>query len=94
MREFHSMRWKQLKFTNQKIKPKDTLKSNEMQLPLEKSKIKSKLKDLDEFKTEKELKEYLKTLDLSEVLEIYYIQSYEISRIRKIILNSVKNNNK
>ena len=66
------------------------MKLNELQLPLERSKIESQMKDLDDFETEEELKEYLETLDLSELIEIYYIQSCEINGIRKIILDSVK----
>lgn len=66
------------------------MKLNELQLPLERSKIESQMKDLDEIETEQELKEYLETLDLSELIEIYYIQLCEINRIRQIILNSVK----
>ena len=61
-----------------------------MQLPSEESKIELILKEIDEFETEQELKEDLETLDLSELIEIYYIQSCEISRIRKVILDSVK----
>lgn len=49
----------------------------------------SKLKNLDEFENVEEIKDYLETLNLSELSEIYYIQSCEINRIRKIILNSV-----
>ena len=63
-----------------------------MQLPLEKSKIELRLKEIDELKTKQEVKEYLEILDLSELLEIYYIQSCEINRIRKVILNSVRDN--
>jgi len=66
------------------------LKPSECQLPLEKSKIELRLKDLDEFETEQELKEYLENLSLSELIEIYYIQSCEINKIRKIILDAVK----
>ena len=63
-----------------------------MQLPLEKSKIELILKEIDELNTEQEVKDYLETLDLSELIEIYYIQLCEISRIRNVILNSVKDN--
>ena len=63
-----------------------------MQSPLEESKIELILNDIDEIETEQEIKEFLVTLDLSELIEIYYIQSYEISRIRKIILDSAKKN--
>lgn len=49
----------------------------------------SKLKNLAEFENVEEIKDYLETLNLSELSEIYYIQSCEINRIRKIILNSV-----
>ena len=63
-----------------------------MQLQLEMSKIELRLKEIDELKTKQEVKEYLEILDLSELLEIYYIQSCEINRIRKVILNSVRDN--
>lgn len=66
------------------------MKSNGLQLTLEKSKIELILKELDEIENEQELKEYLDTLELSELLEIYYIQLCEINRIRNVILNSVK----
>ena len=61
-----------------------------MQLTFERSKIELRLKYLDKLKTEQEQKEYLETLDLSELLEIYYIQSCEMSIIRNVILNSTK----
>ena len=61
-----------------------------MQLQLEKSKIKLILKEFDEIENEQDLKSYLDTLELSELLEIYYIQLSEISRIRKIFLDSVR----
>jgi len=54
---------------------------------------KSKLKNLDEFESIKDLKGYLKTLSLSELTEIYYLQSCEINRIRKLILNSIYDGN-
>ncbi len=54
------------------------------------SKIRSKLKDLKEFKTKNELENYLDTLELSELLETYYIQLCEIRRIIKIVLDSVR----
>ena len=54
---------------------------------------KSKLKNLDEFENIEEIKEYLETLNLSELLEIHYIQSCEINRIRNIILNSINDDN-
>ena len=69
------------------------MKSSEIQIQLEELETESKLKDLDNFKTEQDLKEYLETLDLSELLEIYYIQSCEVSRIRDIIVNSGKDKN-
>jgi len=47
------------------------------------------MKDLDEFETEEELKKYLETLSLSELIEIYYIQACEISRIRQIFQSVV-----
>ncbi len=62
------------------------MKSNEIQLQLEKSKITLRLKEIDEFENEQELKEYLEILDLSELIEIYHIQSCEINMIRKSIL--------
>ena len=68
------------------------MKSNEIQIQLEEIETESKLKDLNEFKNEQEAKEYLETLNLSELIEIYYIQSCEISIIRNIILDSVKKN--
>ena len=40
--------------------------------------------------TEKELKEYLETLSLSELIEICYCQACEINRIKKIIIDTVK----
>ena len=64
-----------------------------MKLLLEKSKIESRLKEIDEFESEQELKEYLETLSLSELIEIYYILSCETSRIRNVILDSVKDGN-
>ncbi len=64
-----------------------------MQSQLKKSKIGLILKEIDELETEQELKEYLETLDLSKLIEIYSIQLFEINRIRNVILNSVKNNN-
>ena len=66
------------------------MKLNEIQSPLEKSNIELFLKEIDVLETEQELKEYLETLCLSELIEIYYIQAHEISRIRQIILESVK----
>ena len=75
---------------NQKIKTRYILKANEMQLPLEKSKIELILKEIEEIENEQELKEFLDTLELSELLEIYYIQLCEISRIRNVILDSFK----
>ena len=60
-----------------------------MQLQLETSQIEFILKKLDEIENEQELKAYMETLELSELLEIYYIQSYEISILRKAILDSI-----
>lgn len=61
-----------------------------MQSPLEQSKIELILKRIDEIENEQELKAYLETLELSELIEIYYIQLREINTIRKVILNSIK----
>ena len=66
------------------------MKSNEVQLLLGKSKFESRLKDLDSFETEEELREYLEPLNLSEFIDIHYNQESETSRIRKIILDSIK----
>ena len=68
------------------------MKLNEIQLTLENSKIELILKEIDEIKTEQELKEYLETSEQSELLEICYIQSCEIRRIRKVILDSIRDN--
>ncbi len=61
-----------------------------MQITLDKSKIEPMLKEINEFKAEQELEVHLETLSLSELIGIYYIQSCEIGRIRKVILDSVK----
>ena len=62
----------------------------EMQSTSEKSNIVLRLKKIDKLENEQELKEYLETLDLTELIEIYYIQSCEINIIRKEILNYIK----
>lgn len=62
-------------------------------MQLQKLGCKSKLKNLDEFESIEEIKDYLETLNISELLEIYYIQSCEINRIRKLILNSINDEN-
>lgn len=46
--------------------------------------------DEEEEKESKEFEESLRTLSLSELMEVYYQQACEISRIRQIILDSVK----
>ena len=69
------------------------MKSSEIQIQLEELETETTLKDLANFKTEQDLKEYLESLELSELLEIYYIQSCEISRIRDFIVNSGKDKN-
>ena len=60
---------------------------------MQKLERKSKLKILDEFKSKKDLKGYLKTLSISKLTEIYYLQSCEINWIRKLILNSINDGN-
>jgi len=46
--------------------------------------------DDEEERESKEFEERLRTLSFSELMEVYYTQACEISRIRQIILDSVK----
>ena len=65
------------------------LKVNETQLCLKELVKRPKVKDLDDFNSEEKLQEYLESLDFSDLVDIYYIQSSELSRIRNMIFKSV-----